>query len=103
MQQYAGPMSAGAGNLAGAQQLKEASLTGAIEEFDLCIKRAADCAGRLEMLVGRIFGPGPTGVAGEAEQAPPPSLIAAVNIRRNHLASQLDRIERCINGIERVL
>ena len=94
-----------AGNALGAAQLREASLTGTVEEFDMCIKRASDQANRLEALGARVFGPGPTGTitGGRAEQGPPVSLISSLQSRRNALSEQLDRVERALNMIERVL
>lgn len=87
-----------------ANAVREASLTGAIEDFDPVIKRAADYAERLEVICAKLFGPGPAELAKPTgDGSIPGSLIQQVNQRRSWIGEQLDRIERSVNTIERVL
>lgn len=79
------------------------TVTSAIEQFDPVIKRAMEYASRLEGLCGRIAGPSPTGNGESSADQIPVSLIISINVRRNQLVDQLNRIENAVNTLERAL
>jgi len=93
----------GVANAIGAKQVREASLTAAISDFDPLLKRTDELAERAQKLSDRLFGPQPSPIEDDAEKTPAASLIESINRRRYELSRCLDRLDHAIETMERVL
>lgn len=97
---YGGSISGGA---AATQPAREASLSDAVAQFDPTLKRLEEQRDHLLQILGRVVGPHPTGVNETGVEAPPPSMIAQVNIRGRILARLVDEISEVVRRLDAVL
>lgn len=84
-----------------ATESRPSTVSTAIEGFDLPLDEAAQIADRLKKLLDRVRGPRPSDVVGKEQlEAPPHSLMTALNQRRSRLVAIVDGIRSATDGLE---